>query len=311
MTAAIKKAALLLAAGTLAVLYLALIRGAEIPVYEHLVVSAPGRVMPLFYVRPKYKDLALTFDISWGTRTLPRVLEILRRQGVKATFFLSGPWAEHHPDLVRAIVADGHEIASHGQEHVNLSQLDRAAVARNISTAHQILKRVSGQEPRFFRPPNGDYDDMVVTVARSLGYETVIWSVDSLDWKNPGADYMVKRVTQLAFPGAIVLFHASDSSRQVGQALEPTIAALRAAGYRLVTLGELCAQGEPAYDDPRGNPAYPPVDPASVPPAPAARARAARNGPQGDTAGPLPAAAVRAQAASSLCRFPASRSAPR
>jgi len=212
--------------------------------------------------------LALTFDISWGTKTLPRVLEILRRQGVKATFFLSGPWAHHHPELVKAIVADGHEIASHGQEHVNLSQYDRAAVARNISSAHDILQRLSGQTPRFFRPPDGDYDDLVVAVARELGHETVIWSVDSLDWKNPGADYMVKRVTELAFPGAIVLFHASDSSRQVGEALEPTITALRAAGYRLVTLGELYDNGEPAYDDPRGNPDYPPVDPDSVPRAP-------------------------------------------
>ncbi len=265
-----RKHLILLGAGALGLAYLALARGAEMPVYDHIVASARGQALPLFYVRPKHRDLALTFDISWGTKTLPRVLEILRRQGVKATFFLSGPWANHHPALVKAIVADGHEIASHGQEHVNLSQYDRAAVAKNISSAHDILQRLSGQTPRFFRPPNGDYDDLVVAVARELGYETVIWSVDSLDWKNPGADYMVKRVTELAFPGAIVLFHASDSSRQVGEALEPTITALRAAGYRLVTLGELYDNGEPAYDDPRGNPDYPPVDPDSVPPAPPA-----------------------------------------
>ncbi len=263
-----RKKIILLAAGGLAALYLSLVGPAEIPVHEHLVVSAPGRVMPLFYVKPKYKELALTFDISWGTRTLPLVLDILRRHGVKATFFLSGPWAEHHPDLVQAIVADGHEIASHGQEHVNLSQYDRATITGNIAAAHAILKQATGREPRFFRPPNGDYDDLVVTVGKELNYETVIWSVDSLDWKNPGAAYMINRVTELAFPGAIVLFHASDSSRQVDQALGPVIEALKEQGYGLLTLGELVARGEPAYDDPRGNPDYPPVHPDSVRPAP-------------------------------------------
>lgn len=263
-----RKHLILLAAGALAAFYLSLVEPQEIPVFEHLVVSAPGRVMPLFYVKPKYKEIALTFDISWGTRTLPAVLEILRQHGVKATFFLSGPWAEHHPDLAAAIVAAGHEIASHGQEHVNLSQYDRATVAGNISAAHAVLKRLSGREPRFFRPPNGDYDDLVVTVGKELNYETVIWSVDSLDWKNPGAEYMIRRVTDLAFPGAIVLFHASDSSRQIDQALGPVIERLKEQGYGLVTLGELVSRGDPAYDDPRGNPDYPPVDPDAVGPAP-------------------------------------------
>lgn len=263
-----KKHVILLAAGALAAFYLALVEPQEVPVFEHIVVSAPGRVMPLFYVKPKYKELALTFDISWGTKTLPAVLEILRRHGVRATFFLSGPWAEHHPDLVQAIVADGHEIASHGQEHVNLSQYDRATVTGNIQAAHAILTRLAGREPRFFRPPNGDYDDLVVSAARELNYETVIWSVDSLDWKNPGAEYMIRRVSELAFPGAVVLFHASDSSRQIDQALGPVIENLKARGYGLLTLGELVSRGAPAHDDPRGNPDYPPIDPDSVGPAP-------------------------------------------
>lgn len=250
----------LLLAGLLAVGYLVLAPKPEMPVFEHIVaVTAPGQNPPLYYIRPRGKTVALTFDISWGNKTLGPVLQILRENGTRATFFLSGPWSEHHPDLVKAIVADGHEIASHGQEHVNLSQYDGAAVAKNISDAHAILERVSGQKPRFFRPPNGDFDDLVVGTAREVGYETVIWSVDSLDWKNPGADYMIRRVTELAFPGAIILFHASDSSRQVHLALPPVIENLKEQGYRPVTLGELYDRGEPARRDPRGDPDYPPV----------------------------------------------------
>lgn len=250
----------LIAVSTLALtIYLYLLGEPEQPVFDHMVIAARGSDMPIFWVKTDSNRIAFTFDISWGTKTLPRVLEVLRQKGVKATFFLSGPWAERHEDLVKGIVADGHEIASHGQEHINLSQYDRETVAGNISKAHGILKRVSGKEARFFRPPNGDYDDLVVQTARALNYETVIWSVDSLDWKNPGAGYMIQRVTDLAFPGAIVLFHASDSSKEIDQALGAIIDNLRAKGYRITTLGELFDTGKPVREDPRGRPDYPPA----------------------------------------------------
>lgn len=261
-----RRGLVLAGAAALVLGYLALAGQREQPVLDHIVVTARVSDPPVYYVKPKHRDVSLTFDISWGTKTAPKVLDILRRHGVKATFFLSGPWAEHHPEIVRAIVADGHEIASHGQEHWNLSQYDGDTVRRNIQSAHEILKRLSGQEPRFFRPPNGDFDDLVVRTARELGYETIIWSVDSLDWKNPGADYMTQRVTRLVFPGAIILFHASDSSRQVDAALPAVIENLRRQGYRLVTLGELFRNGTPMRVDPRGRPDYPPVRPEDVPP---------------------------------------------
>ncbi|MEW6081978.1 MAG: polysaccharide deacetylase family protein [Bacillota bacterium] len=224
------------------------------PVFECSQAPAKATDLPIFYVHTQEKKMALTFDISWGEKTPGLVLPILRERQQRATFFLSGPWSERHPQVVRRIVDDGHEIANHGHDHVNLSQYSKDQVAKNISQTHAILKRLSGTEPCFLRPPNGDYDDVVVLTARELNYETVIWSVDSLDWKNPGVDYMVKRVTGMAFPGAILLFHASDSSKQTHEALPRVLDALRADGYTLVTLGELMKAGEPARDDPRGRP---------------------------------------------------------
>ena len=208
--------------------------------------------MPLFYVKTNEPKICLTFDISWGTQTLPKVLPILARAKVRATFFLSGPWAKYHPELVRAIQAAGHEIASHGSDHVNLSQYSEYQIAENITRAHQELAKLTGNKVAyFFRPPNGDYDDLVVVTARARDYETVIWAVDSLDWKNPGPDYMITRVTERVFPGAIVLCHASDSSKQIHEALPGMIEGLRRRGYQLVTLSELVACGTPGRDDPR------------------------------------------------------------
>jgi len=226
----------------------------EAPVVEVAGQASPTLVWPVFYVKTEQKAVALTFDISWGTKTPYLVLPVLERTNQKATFFLSGPWTARNPEIAKAIAAAGHEIGSHGDRHDNLSTLNRTGVEQNISKAHADLKQVMGLEPRFFRPPNGDYDDIVVDIAKTLGYETIIWSVDSLDWKNPGVSTMISRVTKLAFPGAIILFHASDSSRETHLALPETIQTLRDAGYKIVTLGELWKMGTPGRDDPRGRP---------------------------------------------------------
>lgn len=225
------------------------------PVVEQYDITlVKGTEMPVFYVETDKKAIALTFDISWGDKTPDKVLDVLKQYNQKATFFLSGPWANHYRNIVDRIVAEGHEIASHGQEHINLSQESKETIQDNIKSAHDILVNVTKTSPRFFRPPNGDYDDVVVLAARELGYETVIWSVDSLDWKNPGVTYIVERVSKLAFPGAIILFHASDSAKETHEALPMVIQNLRSAGYQLVTLGELMSMGKPARDDPRGRP---------------------------------------------------------
>ncbi len=225
------------------------------PVIEMYDMSVTASIqMPMFYVRTDRKAIALTFDISWGDKTPPKVLDVLKKYNQKATFFLSGPWSDHHRDFVKRIADDGHEIASHGQDHVNLSQVGKDQIRQNIKSAHDILVNVSGTSPRYFRPPNGDYDDLVVLGAKELGYETVIWSVDSMDWMNPGASYIVERVSKLCFPGAIILFHASDSAKETHEALPMVLESLRAAGYELMPLGQLMSLGKPARDDPRGRP---------------------------------------------------------
>lgn len=226
---------------------------AEAPVMGHWPVAL-GLDMPIFYVQTKEKKVAFTFDISWGRQTAMPVLDILKERDVRATFFLTGFWAKKQSDIAQRIVADGHEIASHGDAHVNLSQYDGEAIAKNLMTAHKDLEETTGAQARFFRPPNGDYDDLVVATARQLGYETVIWSLDTIDWKNPGPDYMINRVRSNVVQGDIILMHASDSSKQIHLALPHIIDELRSAGYEITTLGELMAVGTPGRDDPRGRP---------------------------------------------------------
>lgn len=194
---------------------------------------------PIYSAKTDQKVAALTFDISWGKTMAPKVLDVLKQENVKATFFLSGPWAKNHVELVKRIHTDGHEVESHGQAHVDLNTLGREGAAKNIGAAHDILQELVGKAPTYIRPPNGAFNKESVQAAKDLGYATVIWSVDSLDWKNPGIDTIISRTTKLIHPGAVILMHASDSCKQTDRALPTVIRTLREQGYTFILLDDL------------------------------------------------------------------------
>lgn len=202
-------------------------------------LAVMGRLQPIRHVSGISDKVAITFDLSWGEVMPPKVLAVLKEYQVKCTFFLSGPWATSHPDVVAEIVRDGHEIGSHGYRHVNMSTLTAEAITDNISRAHEAIKTASGQEPTLLRPPNGDYNDLVIQTAEGLGYKVVDWGVDSQDWMNPGVSYIVKRVLDKAQAGDVILMHASDTCKQTDQALPAILEGLAAKGFKVVTVSEL------------------------------------------------------------------------
>ncbi len=198
-------------------------------------------------VNTKQRALALTFDISWGTVMPAKVFHILVQDHVPATIFVSGPWAEHNVALVRAFRRAGMEVESHGWAHVNYSSLSTAGIQTNLGQAGAVIERITGVRPTFVRPPNGDFDRRSLQVARDLGYTTVTWGTDSLDWMNPGVGRIVERILTRAHPGDIVLLHASDTCKQTDLALPTIIRQLRGQGYALVTLRGLLKLGTPTY----------------------------------------------------------------
>lgn len=212
--------------------------------YEALMTSATYQptLRPIYQAKTDEKVIALTFDLSWGTEVGPQILDILKKDNIKSTFFLSGPWAKRHVEMVQRIHQEGHEVESHGQAHVNLNELGREGAAKNIGDAHAILESLTGRAPTFIRPPNGAFNDTSVQAAKDLGYATVMWSVDSRDWMNPGTEAIISRTTKLMHPGAIVLFHASDTCKQTHLALPTILQQLKAEGYRFVTLDDLIKQ---------------------------------------------------------------------
>jgi polysaccharide deacetylase family sporulation protein PdaB len=196
----------------------------------------------IYSVKTNKKQVALTFDISWGEERTGPILDVLKKKKLdKATFFLSSPWAESHPDIVKRIVDMGYEVGSHGHKHDNYSGYDEAQIRTQINKAHQILQKTTGKAPNLIRYPNGDFDKRVLKTANELGYTSIQWDTDSLDWMNPGKDKIVQRVVKKAHPGDIILMHASDSCRQTHEALPEIIDSLRKQGYEFVTISELIA----------------------------------------------------------------------
>ncbi|MFD1428179.1 polysaccharide deacetylase family sporulation protein PdaB [Kroppenstedtia sanguinis] len=196
----------------------------------------------IYSVDTDKKQLALTFDISWGEERTGPILDALEQKGVKkATFFLSSPWAETHPDVVKRIADLGFEIGSHGHRHVNYSTLSEEQIRTQIRKSHQILTKLTKQEPNLIRYPNGDFDKRVLKISDQLGYTSIQWDTDSLDWMNPGKEKIINRVISRAHAGDIILMHASDSSKQLHEALPVIIDKLKKKGYQFVTVSELIA----------------------------------------------------------------------
>ncbi|WP_061214246.1 polysaccharide deacetylase family sporulation protein PdaB [Syntrophomonas wolfei] len=210
-----------------------------------LYVQAYNKNKPVYEVPTEKKMAALTFDISWGNKTPLPVIEILKEADITCTFFLSGPWVKENPEAVQRIKKDGHELASHGYRHINYSTLSKSEIKEEVMKAHKNIHEVGGVNANLIRTPNGDYNDHVIEAIHEINYEAIQWSVDSLDWMNPGTATIIERVKKKVHPGAIILMHASDTCKQTTDALPVVIKNLKEQGYELVTVSTLLKEMPP------------------------------------------------------------------
>ncbi|MCA0170895.1 polysaccharide deacetylase family sporulation protein PdaB [Bacillus sp. RAR_GA_16] len=190
-------------------------------------------------VKSDDKRLALTFDISWGETKAVPILKELKQSNVKASFFISGAWAERHPEIVEQITKDGHEIGNLGYRYENYTTMKDEEIKKDIIRSSEAIKKVTDEEPQLLRPPNGNFDKRVLLLSDKFNYTVIHWSLDSEDWRNPGVENIVQNVMKDIDPGDIVLMHASDSAKQTAEALPEMIAALKKKGYSFATVSEL------------------------------------------------------------------------
>ncbi|PJZ02193.1 MULTISPECIES: polysaccharide deacetylase family sporulation protein PdaB [Bacillus] len=191
------------------------------------------------------QDVALTFDISWGDKKAEPILNTLKANGIRnATFFLSASWAERHPDTVARIVKDGHQIGSMGYAYKNYANLESSQIKKDINRAQTAFEKLGVKDIQLLRPPTGQFNKNVLTVAKQYNYTVVHYSINSQDWTNPGVEKIIDNVTKQVSGGDIVLLHASDSAKQTEEALPDIIHQLKEKGLKNVTVGDLIANAD-------------------------------------------------------------------
>lgn len=191
---------------------------------------------PIYQGSGRYKEIALTVNVFWGEEYIPRMLEILKQNDVKATFFLGGTWVKKYPELAARIAAEGHEIGSHGYSHPHPDQLSKYENLRDIQKAEEVIYQATGIRPVLFAPPYGERGPAVLKAADEASYTTVLWSVDTLDWQLPDPQVIVQRVTGRAHNGAIVLMHPTAPTVK---ALPEIVKKLKTGGYQLVNVSKI------------------------------------------------------------------------
>ena len=204
------------------------------------------RKLPVYSVERSDKKIAITFDCAWGTEHTDAILKALEAEKVHATFFMVQFWAEKYPEYVKKIDAAGHEIGTHSATHSQMSKQSESEIRKELQTSSQAITTVTGKKVELFRAPFGDYDDLLVETAQSMGLYTIQWDVDSLDWKNLTASEITLRIVGKVQPGSIILCH--NNGLHTAEALPAVLAALKNSGYEFVPVGELIHRGNFTMD---------------------------------------------------------------
>lgn len=201
-----------------------------VPELVRLTVPVPAKPRPLYNGNLARAEVALACNVFWGEEYLQAMLDALDRSNVKITFFIGGSWAQRHPDQVREIAARGHEIGNHSYTHPHPNVLNKQQNIDQIRRTEQLVADLTGIRTTLYAPPYGEFNDTVLAAANEAGYRTILWSVDTVDWKRPPAQIILSRVLGKLHNGAIILMHPTEPTVQ---ALPELIFRIQGRGYTL------------------------------------------------------------------------------
>lgn len=190
---------------------------------------------PIYRGNPAKPMAALMINVAWGNQYLVPMLDTLDEAKVKATFFLDGSWLKKNEELALEIQKRGHQIENHAYSHPNMSQLEDSRARLEISKTKDLLKEKLGVENRWFAPPSGDFNDKTVRQAADQGLKTVLWTLDTVDWRNPTPYSIVAKISKKVEPGSLILMHPTASS---SEALKDIIKSIQDKGLKLGTVDE-------------------------------------------------------------------------
>jgi len=193
------------------------------------------------------KLVALTFDDGPSPVWTPKILDELKKAGVKATFFMLGDHVEKYPEIAKRVAQEGHEIENHSYDHHVLFYYKMEELEKEIKDTEKIIQDVAGQTTRYFRPPKAWLTDQEKKKIKEMGYEIILWSLNSKDWVTFDDKYIIKYILRNIRPGDIILFHDSGGvfsieggdRKETVKTIPRLVEKLKERGYKFVTVTEL------------------------------------------------------------------------
>lgn len=180
-------------------------------------------------------NVTLMINVYWGSEYLDDMLAIFKEKGVKTTFFVGGTWAVINENYLKKIYEEGHELANHGYHHKDHDKLNEEGNLNEIKTTHKIVKELLGVDMNLFAPPSGAYDKLTVSCASQLGYKTIMWTRDTIDWRDHNSDLIYSRAIKNVHGGDLVLMHPT---KETVDALPKIIDYIQSNNFKLTTVSE-------------------------------------------------------------------------
>ena len=192
------------------------------------------------------KTIYLTFDCGFENGNTAAILDALKKHDAKACFFVVGNYLETAPDLVQRMVEEGHLVGNHTYHHPDMSKIgDMASFQQEIGAVEEKFRQITGQDmPKYYRPPQGKFNESNLKMAQELGYQTIFWSLAYVDWytdKQPTQEEAYQKLLPRIHPGAIVLLHVTSQTN--GEIMDELLTKWEEQGYTFGTLDQLTAQG--------------------------------------------------------------------
>lgn len=180
-------------------------------------------------------NVTLMINVYWGTEYLEDMLSTLDKYKVKTTFFVGGYWVAQNDKLLNEIIKKGHEIGNHGYYHKDQDKLSLEQNIEEISMNHQLVQSLCNYEMKLFAPPSGAYSKNTLIASNQLGYKTIMWTKDTIDWRDKDSSLIFSRATKNMKCGDLILMHPTEHT---AKALSKIIEAYQTNGYNLCTVSE-------------------------------------------------------------------------
>ena len=199
--------------------------------------TSSSRLLPIYSVETQEKKISISFDCAWGAEYTQALLDSMEQNDVRCTFFAVEFWVEKYPEFVKKIVDNGHEMGTHSRTHPYMSKLTKSQMIDELTTSCSAIEKITGKKVELFRPPYGDYNNVLIETCSEMGLYPIQWDVDSLDWKNLSAQEIALRIINGARNGSIILCH--NNGLHTAEALPMIFSTLKNRGFTFVPISEL------------------------------------------------------------------------